>query len=38
MGDLHNIINHFTMALLNLGIVFELLGYRSSSESMRSFG
>ncbi|HET6513070.1 MAG TPA: DUF2231 domain-containing protein [Candidatus Kapabacteria bacterium] len=38
MGDLHNIINHFTVALLNLGILFELLGYRSSSENMRTFG
>jgi uncharacterized membrane protein len=38
MGDLHNIINHFTVALLNLGILFELLGYRSNSQGMKSFG
>ncbi len=38
MSDLHNIINHFTVALLNLGILFELLGYRSGSPNMKSFG
>jgi uncharacterized membrane protein len=38
MGDLHNVIDHFTVALLNLGILFELLGYRSKSEGMKSFG
>jgi uncharacterized membrane protein len=38
MSDLHNIVNHFTVALLNLGILFELLGYRSQSAGMKSFG
>lgn len=38
MSDLHHIINHFTVALLNLGILFELLGYRSNSTNMKSFG
>lgn len=38
MADLHNIVNHFTVALLNLGILFELLGYKSQSEGMKSFG
>jgi uncharacterized membrane protein len=38
MSDLHNIVNHFTVALLNLGILFELLGYKSGSANMKSFG
>lgn len=38
MSDLHHILNHFTIALINLGILFELLGFSIKRDGMRSFG
>lgn len=38
MSGLHNIVNDFTVALINLGILFELLGFVTKREGIRSFG
>jgi uncharacterized membrane protein len=37
MDGLHNIINHFTVALVNLGVIFELVGYAVNRPGMRNF-
>lgn len=37
LADLHNIINHFTFALINLGVLFEVFGYAFKHEGLRRF-
>lgn len=37
LADLHNIINHFSIALLNIGILFEFGGALFKNEGLRTF-
>jgi len=38
VSDFHTIINHFTLGLVNAGILFDLIGAISKSEGMKRFG
>jgi uncharacterized membrane protein len=38
IGEIHTFINYFTVALVLLGVVFELIGRRNKNESAVSYG
>ena len=38
MGEIHTIANYFTIALVMLGIIFEMIGRRRSNESAMNYG
>jgi uncharacterized membrane protein len=37
LADLHTIVDHFTIALINLGIIFELTSAMFKNEGMKRF-
>lgn len=38
IGQLHSIVNYFAVALVTLGIVFELVGRRKNNEGAMNYG
>lgn len=38
ISDLHTLFNYFTVALANIGIVFEIAGRSSSKERLKDYG
>lgn len=38
ISDLHTLFNYFTVALANIGIVFELIGRSSQKELLKGYG
>lgn len=38
ISDLHTLFNYFTVALANIGIVFELIGRSSQKEHLKGYG
>ena len=38
ISDLHTLFNYFTVALANIGIVFEIVGRSSAKEHLKGYG
>jgi uncharacterized membrane protein len=38
ISDLHTLFNYFTVALANIGIVFEIIGRSSAKEHLKGYG